>query len=352
MDIDDIETPAVLVDLDIVERNLAKLQDYCDRHGIANRPHIKTHKLTRFAKAQIAAGAAGITCQKLSEAEVMADAGFDDILITYNIIGLAKLARLKALARRCRVSVCADSKATIAGLAGAFNDPDVPLPVLVECDTGAGRCGVVTPEQAAELAGDIAAQPGLAFKGLMTYPPAGQVPQVQAWLAEAVALCQAAGHDCTVVSSGGTPDLYTAHQVTAATEHRAGTYIYNDRSLVSRGACGTDDVVLTVLATVVSAPTPRRAIIDAGSKVLTSDLMGMTGFGSVVGHPEIAVDSLSEEHGRLDLAAVPGSLNIGQRIQIIPNHACPVSNVVGLVHLVRGGRVEKTMTVDARGCIT
>ena len=170
MHITDLETPVPVVDIDRIEANIARLQVYLDEHKIANRPHIKTHKIPEIARMQVDAGAIGITCQKVSEAEVMADAGFTDIFIPYNIIGESKLNRLMALAKRVTVSVTADSAYTIRGLASAAQHAGLTLTVLVECDTGLHRCGVQSPQEAAELARLISQSPSLHFGGLMTYP--------------------------------------------------------------------------------------------------------------------------------------------------------------------------------------
>jgi len=224
------------------------------------------------------------------------------------------------------------------------------LTVLVECNTGADRCGVASPEDAAGLADAIAQAPGLEFGGLMTYPPTGGTANVQAFMSRAKALVERAGLSVPCVTSGGTPDMMSAHLAPVTTEYRPGTYVYNDRSLVSRGACGWEDCALTVLTTVVSTPATGRAIVDAGSKILTSDLLGLSGYGHVLGRPDIAVDQLSEEHGRLRCADDIG-LKVGQRVKIVPNHACVVSNMVDAVHIVSGDHVVAEWPVVARGKI-
>ncbi|VCU60004.1 low-specificity D-threonine aldolase [Tritonibacter mobilis] len=344
-----IDTPAVLVDLNIAEANVRAFQDYCDTHGLQLRPHIKTHKLPRLAEYQIEQGAIGITCQKITEAEAMIAGGdMRDILITYNILGQDKVARLRALSEQVRLSVVADNAAVVEGLSAGFADAKTPLPVLVECNTGADRCGVETPAEALELASAINAAPGLRFAGLMTYPPTGDATQVTTWLAEARDLIEATDLTVDVISSGGSPDMWRAHHMPLATEYRIGTYIYNDRSLVTRGTCDWDDCALTVLATVVSTPSKTRAIIDAGSKVLTSDLLGLDGFGHVLGHPDLKIDQLSEEHGRIT-SDQPTGLRVGDQLRIVPNHACVVSNMLDHVTLMRGDAIIGTELVAARG---
>ncbi len=345
----DIDTPAVVIDVDKALANLARAQAFADETGFDLRPHIKTHKLPFFAKKQIALGAKGITCQKLGEAEVMADAGMTDILLTYNILGAAKLARLHALHQRVTLAVTADNAVVIVGLAETFTDPAHRLSVLVECDTGGGRCGVQSPEEALSLAQQIAAAPGLAFAGLMTFPKVGKTAESQTWLADAIALLAAHGLPCPRVTTGGTPDLWNAGAVPVATEYRPGTYIYLDRAQVAMGAGTLDQCALTVLTTVVSRPTPTRAILDAGSKALSSDLFGQQGYGVLLDRPELRLSGLSEEHGVLDLTAAPGAVAVGDRVQVLPNHACVVTNLFDFVYLVSNGRVVDVLPVAARG---
>lgn len=354
MTFDEIETPAVLVDEQTARANINKCQAYFDRHGIALRPHIKTHKLPHFARTQLDAGAGGITCQKISEAEVMADNGILDILISYNIVGSAKLKRLVGLSQRLeRLRVVADSEEVARGLSGAFATGQRPVEVMIECDTGGGRCGVQSPQAAAQLAGVVNALPGLEFVGLMTYPAPGGGGDVQAFMTAAVDLLASAGMACPVVSSGGSPDMWHAHEVPVVTEYRVGTYIYNDRSLVMRKTCNWQDCALTVLSTVISTPTDSRAIIDAGSKILTSDLIGLEHYGVVSDHPDLVVTALSEEHGIV--SSISGSatkLSVGQQIRIIPNHCCVVSNMVDTILLHDGAKSLEKTRVAARGCVT
>lgn len=343
-----IDTPAVLVDLDIAEANIDRFQAHCDQHGLKLRPHIKTHKLPMIAKRQVEAGAIGITCQKISEAEAMiAEGGIDDVLITFNILGDTKLTRLRALAERVRLTVVADNATTVDGLSRAFADSANALTILVECDTGAARCGVATPEQAHDLALHISQLPGLTFGGLMTYPPVGAEAEVQRWLVEAKSLIEAAGLEVPTISNGGSPGMWQAQDVSIASEYRIGTYVYNDRSLQARGTCTWDDCALSVLATVISVPAGNRAVIDAGSKVLTSDLLGLDGHGHVLGRPDIKVAGLSEEHGVLTADAI--NLKVGDRIRIVPNHVCVVVNMLDEVQLIRGDAHIGPQPVAARG---
>lgn len=349
--VETLTTPAVLVDIGVARRNIARFQAYADVHGIKVRPHIKTHKLPLIAEIQLDSGAIGVTCQKVSEAEAMVagTSAIKDVLITYNIIGAEKIEHLKALARSVNLSVVADSEAIIDGLSSGFAGEEQALRVLVECNTGADRCGVATPEDAARLAQHIAAAPGLRFGGLMTYPPADGSAGVESFMTRAKAFIEVAGLDVPVVTSGGTPSMMDAASAPVTTEYRPGTYVYNDRSLVARGVCGWEDCALTVLATVVSVPAANRAIIDAGSKTLTSDLLGLTGYGHVVGRDDIAIDQLSEEHGRLVSEGLIG-LKVGDRVRVVPNHACVVTNMVDTVFVLEGEDIRPTPVV-ARGRI-
>ena len=346
-----MNTPCVLINMSIVRDNIAAFQGYCDSLGIVTRPHIKTHKIPDIAKMQLQLGAIGITCQKISEAEVMANAGLADILITYNIVGSEKLARLFQLSKNCRLSVTADSQQTVAGLSQTFMDSETNLTVLVECDTGAARCGVQNPYQARDLAKFIHTSPGLVFGGLMTYPPMTDLAPVQAWLVCARDLIEADGIECKNISSGGSPNMQRLEELPVATEHRIGTYVYNDRSLIEAGVCTIENCALNVVATIVSRPTPNRAVIDAGSKILTSDLLGLSGHGIIIDHPNVSIVSLSEEHGIVDLTGCDWSPEIGDQIRIIPNHACVVSNMVDEVTFEQFDGTFDRVSVLARGKI-
>jgi D-serine deaminase-like pyridoxal phosphate-dependent protein len=344
-----IETPAVLVDLDIAEANIRAAQAHFDAVGVKLRPHIKTHKLIALARTQLAAGAVGITCQKVGEAEVFVRAGFDDVLITYNVLGVEKLARLRELSLRARIAVCADSATTINGLSTAFAAAPKPLSVLVECDTGGGRCGVQSPETAAELAGLIARSPGLIFGGLMTYPAPGTHARVDDFMTVARDRSIQAAGSCATITSGGTPSMRAFKHSTVVTEYRPGTYVYNDRSLVARGVARVEDCALRVAATVVSRPTADRAVLDSGSKTLSSDLLGLTGYGLLPDFPGAMIVGLSEEHAVVDLSGAGARPDVGEIVSVIPNHACVVTNLTDRVFLHRGPGAPVATAVDARG---
>lgn len=347
-----LSTPLPLIDEDRLQANIARVQSYMDEHNLAFRPHIKTHKIPALARQQIEAGAQGINCQKITEAEVFADAGFDDILITFNILGSEKLDRLEQLNNRISgLKVVADSSVTVTGLANHFHGKK-PLTVLVECDTGGGRCGVQTPEEAVTLAQHIESSQGLTFGGLMTYPKAHSESKVEAFFATTQGHLKTLGILCPILSNGGTPSLFSAHLVPSATEHRAGTYIYSDRAMANAGHGTLDDCAMHLLATVVSRPTPDRAILDAGSKALTSDLLGFTDYGHIIDYPEAIITGLSEEHGTVDLSKVTGPRpQIGDKVRIIPNHTCVVSNLFDFITFHRNGVVTRVETVAARGLV-
>lgn len=348
MDVNQLETPVAIVDLDRLEANIEKFQAYLSQHGIANRPHIKTHKIPEIAHMQIKAGAVGITCQKIGEAEVMAQAGIEDIFLPYNIIGPAKLERLMRLTRRVNLSVTADSEFTVKGLSAAAQAAGIELPVLVEFDTGAQRCGVQSPQEAADLARLIARAPGLHFGGLMTYP---SNQNTDPFAQETKKLLKADGLEVERVSGGGTPHMWQAHTHPEVNEHRAGMYVYGDRYTLKSGAMTLEDCSLKVITTVVSRPTADRGILDGGSKTFSSDLLGLEGHGLILEYPEAVIHSQSEEHGHVDFSKCPRKPEIGERVTVIPNHCCVVSNLFNQIVGVRQNQVEVIWPVAARGAL-
>jgi D-serine deaminase-like pyridoxal phosphate-dependent protein len=343
-------TPAVVIDLDRVERNIARVQSICDEAGIANRPHIKTHKSPVLAAMQRDAGAKGITCQKLGEAEVMVDGGLDDILISYNLIGAEKMGRLGALMKRARMTVAADNPTVVESLSEAALIAERPLAVVVECDTGRKRAGVETPGEAVMLARLIAETPGLEFAGFMFYPTEQSWPETQRFYDAALEGVRAAGLEPRIVSTGGTPNLANLGKLKQASEHRAGTYIFNDRMMLACGSATLEDCALTVFSTVVSRAAPERGILDAGSKTLTSDPGGgLDGFGLILEHPQARIKAFAEEHGFLDLSACNERPKVGDIVRIVPNHVCVVVNMVDQMIAVRGDQIVGPLPVAARG---
>jgi D-serine deaminase-like pyridoxal phosphate-dependent protein len=347
----DLDTPAVTIDLDIMEANIRRVQAHLTRLGVANRPHVKTHKIPALGKRQMQAGAVGITCQKLGEVEVFADAGVaDDVLLTYNVLGTSKTDRLMALAGRLRrLAVVLDNETVARGLseAGVRHGHDVAF--LVECDTGFGRTGVQTPEAALDLARTAMRLPRLRFEGLMTFP--NRDPDTRIFFERALELFARAGIPVPVVSGGGTPALATVDRFPMLTEHRAGTCIFNDTMVVASGWATWDDCAMRVRATVVSRPTDTRAVIDCGTKVLTSDLYTVKGYGHLMEYPEAAIVNLSEEHGVVDLTGCPERPAVGEVVSVVPNHCCVVSNMVDELYGVRGGKLEDRWRVAARGAV-
>jgi D-serine deaminase-like pyridoxal phosphate-dependent protein len=345
-------TPAVVIDLDVVERNIARVQALCEAAGVSNRPHIKTHKSPVIAAMQRDAGASGITCQKIGEAEVMADAGQDDILIAYNILGEEKLNRLGRLLERTKVTVAADNPTVVAGLPQAAAIAGRDLDVVVECDTGRKRAGVETAAEAVALAKDIASRPGLSFSGFMLYPPENAIAETQAFLDAATAGVRELGLAPRIVSSGGTPNLVNLGKIQGVTEHRAGTSVFNDRMMLAAGVAQLEDCALTVYATVVSRAGPERGILDSGSKTLTSDTGGLDGHGLILEHPQAKIARFAEEHGFLDLSGCNDRPQIGDVVRIVPNHVCVVVNMVDRLVTVRGGEIVGELPVAARGRLT
>ncbi len=345
----DFGTPAVVIDLDRVDANIARVQALCDKAGVANRPHIKTHKIPALAKLQTDAGARGITCQKIGEAEVMADAGIDDILVSYNLIGEARTGRLAALARHCNITVAADNPVTLAGYAEAGRVASLPVNVVVECDTGRKRAGVETAAEAVALAAEIKANPHLKFAGFLFYPTETSWAETQVFYDTALAGVRALGLEPRIVSTGGTPNLANMGALRGATEHRAGTYIFNDRMMLACGAAKLDDCALHVFSTVVSRAGPERGILDAGSKTLTADTGGLDGHGLILEHPQARIKGFAEEHGFLDLTGVNDKPKVGDVVRVIPNHVCVVVNMVDRLIAVRNNQIVDVLPVAARG---
>jgi D-serine deaminase-like pyridoxal phosphate-dependent protein len=357
--LDEIETPAPVVDLDVLERNVARMAAAARERGVHLRPHAKTHKTAAIGRLQIAAGAHGLCVAKVGEAEAFADAGFDDLFVAYPIVGADKARRLLALADRARLMVGVDSVEGAASLAGVFSAAGRTLDVRLKIDVGLHRVGVA-PERALELAERVAAMAGLRLRGVFTH--AGQAygeptPEGVAAVAgdegrilvETGARLRAAGIPVEDVSVGSTPTARQALRVDGVTECRPGNYVFNDGSQVALGTCGPEDCALTLVATVVSVPAADRAVVDAGSKTLSSDPLRPRegGYGQVRGRAT-RLSRLSEEHGVM--AVAPGeSFRVGERVRILPNHACVVSNLHDRLLAVRGDSVEAEWPVIARG---
>ena len=353
--VEDLETPVLVVDLDRMEANIRFVQAYCERLGVRNRIHIKTHKIPQIAARQVAAGAAGITVQKLGEAEVFAASGlgFDDIFLPYNLLGAAKLRRLHGFLERypeIELSLTCDSTVVAEGLSMVARQTGQRLKVWVECDAGLGRAGVTQPRQALDLACAIEQLPSLTFGGLMSFT-ADAEPSV-AFMTAALAVFRNAGRPVPEVTMGGTRQLRWVKQVPGVTEHRPGTYVFHDRQTVLQGGWLFDDCAGTVRTTVVSRPTTERGIFDAGSKAITPETMGLDGLlGHIVEYPEARLYRLSEEHGYADFSAHPDSERpqVGDVLTVVPNHICTTVNMYNWIVGARNGRVEVVWPVAARG---
>jgi D-serine deaminase-like pyridoxal phosphate-dependent protein len=349
MQTSELETPVPIVDFNIAKANIGRLQDYCDLHRIALRPHIKTHKLPFFAHEQIRAGAIGITVQKLGEAEMMAYTGITDILVTYNLLGVAKAERLARLTHLAKISVAIDNLSAVDWLALASKDAKTDIDILIEFESGGNRQGVQSPEAALELARKIRTHSGLRFRGLMTYPTTAASGE---FLRSAIPLFNGADVQLEVISGGGTPSAYYNHELAPITELRAGTYVYNDRMMMAAGAARLEDCAFTILATVVSRPTGDRAIVDAGSKTLSSDQLSPgqgDGYGLLPDYPDATIARLNEEHGVIDVSLSKRKPEVGERIRIIPNHVCVVTNLHDQVYLHSGEEIIAKLPVSLRG---
>jgi D-serine deaminase-like pyridoxal phosphate-dependent protein len=349
--IESFGTPCPVIDLDVVERNIARAQQLCDAAGVANRPHIKTHKSPILAKMQIAAGARGITCQKLGEAEVMANAGITDIVIATNLLGAARSGRLAALQRRVALKVCADNPVSLSAYSEAAQRAERPLDVMIECDTGQKRAGVETPREALALAQIIRDNPWLNFAGLLFYPALDSWPQTQVFLDEMTAGLASLSLKHKIISTGGTPNFANIGKLKGATEHRAGTCIFNDRMMIEEKFATLGDCALQVFTSVVSRGGEERGILDAGSKTLTSDTGGLEGFGLIMEHPEARIHKFAEEHGFLDLSRCNNKPVVGDIVRVIPNHVCVAVNMVDQLVAVRGGEIAEVIPVAARGML-
>jgi len=340
----DLDTPALTIDLDVLERNLSNMAKHCAEIGIALRGHTKSHKTPEIAKMQLASGAQGIVCQKLGDAEVMARAGIDDILITYNIVGKPKLRRLTELARWAKMRVTVDSREVVESISAQAQEDGVTIEVLVELDTGGMRTGVQSPQAALELGKRIIDLPGVALKGLMTYP---STLQAKPFLQEAKQLFIDAGLPCVVISGGGTGNEAISKEI-GCTETRSGSYVYEGLTRVGR----TEDLdpercAVRVITTVVSVPTPSRVIVDAGMKALRC--FPPNPYGLIVEYPEAKMYAMSVEHGHIDVSQCSHRFRVGEKLSIIPNHAETTTNLHDELVGVRKGQVEVVWQVRGRG---
>ncbi len=360
------DTPEIVIDLGVVRANIGRAAAMAREAGVSLRPHVKTHKLPPIARLQVEAGAVGVQVAKLGEAEVMADAGIEDILVGYPLVGANKLGRLCELAGRVSVTVTVDSREVAEGISRAAAARGLVIPALLELDTGMHRLGVPPGPAALALGERIASLPGLELAGVFTHE--GHVYTQGRGMAEKERLtresCAAAvavaeqlrgrGMAAPVVSVGSAGTFRFAIRCPGVTEVRPGTYVFNDRSQIAQGAAGDDDLAAFVIATVVARPAPERLVLDAGSKVLTSDRMLVPdapgSFGRIWGHEGWEIVRLSEEHGIVELPA-EAEVAVGERVAIVPNHICPAINLASTVTVVEGGELSGRWPVAARGLV-
>jgi len=354
--VEDLDTPALLVDLDIMERNLRRVADYAKTYGLRLRPHTKTHKSISVARQQLALGAAGLTVAKTGEAEVMLGAEPRDLLIAYPVLGGPKMRRLASMAAVTRVTVAADSLEGATQISDAAAAAGVRIGILTEVDVGLARVGVA-PCQALTFSQKIAVLPNLEWRGITFYPGhiKDQDEEKLAALSHTVAQLRdefaRAGLEPEIVSGGSTPLLYHSHQIPGLNEIRPGTYVFNDLNTIASGACALEDCAASVLVTVVSHVEGDRMIVDGGSKTFSSDKLssGGPGHGRLVEAPGASFHKMNEEHGFVDLSRAERSFPIGEKVHIIPNHICVVVNLHEYVYGVRNGVVEEVWNVEARG---
>ena len=355
-----IDTPAITIDLDILDKNLRDTQDLAQNAGVKLRPHTKTHKSVWIAKKQLKYGAAGITVATLGEAEEMAAAGIRDILVAFPIVGKVKLNRLAKLMEQATITVSTDDLTVTQGLSDLGVALNKKIPLYVDVNTGLNRCGREPGEETAQLVRQMVKFPGVTVKGLMTHGGHGYVQksvddlrQVAKQEAESLVRTQTLlkkdGIHIEEISVGSTPtSKFIAEQV-GVTEMRPGAYVFGDRSQLALGIIDKKQCAMKIVATVVSVPRTGVAIIDAGSKTFSSDANAhFPGYAVWEENDDVYVERLSEEHGNCH---VPENveLKVGQQLTFIPNHCCTVTNLHDRLMGCRNGVFEKWITVDARG---
>ena len=353
MHVNDLDTPALTVDLDILEDNISRMQAFLDERKIRCRPHIKTHKIPAIAHMQLKAGAQGVTCQTLAEAEAMAASGIDDILLCFNIVGHGKLDRLARLAVKTSITVAIDSKVVARGISEAAAGYGATVGLVVECDTGGRRTGVVTAQAALALAQIISRLPAVKFCGIMTYsggfPEEGYNQAVDAFFRETLDLLVAGGLNAQIVSAHATVYILRDEWPYGITETRPGMYVYYDRMKVLQSPATLEQCALTVRCTIVSRPTEDRAIFDAGRKTFSNEGADLgIGLGYIVEYPEATVYEMSEEHGHTDVSSCHPKPKVGERITVIPNYASLVTSLGEVVYGTRGEGIETVWAIAKR----
>jgi D-serine deaminase-like pyridoxal phosphate-dependent protein len=354
--VSDLDTPAILIDEQKMERNLERAAEYARRHGLRLRPHTKTHKSTVLGRRQLELGAAGLAVAKTTEAEVMMGTGTPDLLVIYPVVGPQKLRRLTELARRTRVTVSVDSLEAALPISEAARAAGVEIDLLAELDAGLHRVGAAPGEALYALVDALVRLPATRWRGIAFYPghlksATCSLDGLCALISRTVSELSGRGHAPEIVSGGSTPLLWQSHLIAGMNEIRPGTYIFNDRNTVQSGACTVDDCAATILTTVVSVA-PGRMIIDGGSKTFSSDRLSADGevtFGELVEAPGAVFHKMNEEHGYVDLPAGSPAFKVGDRVRVIPNHICVAVNLHERLYLVRGDEVISTLNVEARG---
>jgi len=362
MHVSELDTPALLIDLDVFERNLCRVAEYAKSHDLRLRPHTKTHKVPEVGALQLKSGAIGLTVAKVGEAEVMLGSGTPDLLVAYPVIGRMKLERLTEVARKTRVTVGLDSSFAARQLSEAARQAQVNFAVLAEVDVGLGRVGVTPGEELLQLAQSIERLPRLTFEGITFYPghikmlgedgPEEALRQLGRSVKSMIDDFRRAGIELRVVSGGSTPTLFRSHEVTGVNEVRPGTYVYNDVNTVRTGACDWEDCAVAIMATVVSTAKKGQMIVDGGSKTFSSDRLAgssESSFGRVVEAPECVFHNMNEEHGYVDIRRADREFSVGDRVRIIPNHVCVAVNLHEQVYGIRKDVVEKVWKVEGRG---
>lgn len=360
---EELPTPSLVIDEPTVQRNLQRMADYAQQHGLKLRPHSKTHKSIEFARRQMACGAVGLTVAKVGEARVMAEV-CEDLLVGYPTVDIHRAQRLAQLALAKTVRVAIDSEMAAEVLSQAANTSGSTVGVLADIDVGFHRTGLQSPAAALRLAQYIWRLPGVRFDGLFCYPghiggnPEDQTSalgRVADLLAEVMDLLVRHSIPVSIVSGGSSPTALQSHLIPQLTEIRPGTYIFNDWNSASSGICSAQDCAARVICTVISDAVPGKVVLDAGSKTLASDRLSSDpvngGFGHVVEYPEARIVRLSEEHGEVDVSNCPRRPRLGERVSVIPNHICPCVNLQDEAWLkCRDGGVTP-LPVNARGML-
>jgi len=357
----DVNTPQAVVNIDVLDLNIKRMNDVVKQYGVKLRPHIKTHRTPAIAHRQLAAGACGITAAKLGEAEMMAACGIKDILVAYPIVGVNKVDRLFNLACDNKIRVSLDNIEVARGISEGSKRHDMEMEILVEIEIGVNRCGVL-PGNMIDFVKKLIKLPGIKFAGIMTYEGrargAENMEEVKKrgldegkFIVDIADKIEKSGILCPIRSAGSTPTAPFAASIQGVTEVRCGNYVFNDVVGLTNGVASVEQCALTVVCTVVSCPTENRIIIDGGSKTFTSDMTRLPGkgFGFFPHEPELILEKLNEEHGIIRVPKGYRKIKIGEKLEIIPNHACVVSNLMEHLYIAKGEKIIGKWPVLCRG---